>query len=160
MFRAGASKAVKFKGKAAECRHLLPIMMEIMRVAMPRESAHEILRFQCCSALSKIYWEIAHWTDGAADRAIDQGRRFNVLYLELAKKQFSSVGSLLVWRLTPKFHLLNHCLEEMKLSGSAAAHWCYPDERAIGKAAKIAESSHASTVNKTCMQKFRCCSEL
>jgi hypothetical protein len=156
MFRPSAAKAVRFKGKAAECRHLLPIMMEILRVAMPNETAHEALRYNCCKALSSVYWEITHWSDGAADRAIDHGRRFNILYMELAREQFHSTGSLLVWRPTPKFHLLNHCLEEMKVSGSAAAHWCYPDERSIGRAAKIAETSHASTVNKTCMQKFKC----
>ena len=151
MFRPNASKAVRFKGKASECRHLLPIMMEMLRVAMPLESDHEILRYNCCTALSKVYWEITHWTDGAADRAIQQGRKFNVLYCQLSHSR-----GPFVWRQTPKFHLLNHLLEEMKIAGSASAHWCYADEREIGKAAKIAETTHASTVSKACMQKYRC----
>ena len=156
MFRREANQPVKFKGKASECRHLLPVMTEIIRVAFPVSTEHEKLRLNCCTALSNVYWEVSHWTDGAADRAIDQGRRFNMLYLQLAQEHYHSMGSLWVWRLTPKFHLLNHCLEEMKVTGSAASHWCYADERAIGKAATVAETCHASCVNANCMHKFRC----
>ena len=152
MFRPNASKPVRFKGKAAECRHLLPVMVEIIKVAMPLESDHEILRYNCCAAFAKIYWEITHWTDGAADRAIEQGRKFNVLFRELSESR-----GPLVWRQTPKIHLFNHLLEEMKVAGNASDHWCYPDERMIGKAAKIAATTHASTVSKNCMQKYKCC---
>ena len=155
MFRSSATKPVKFRGNAAQTRHLLPIILEILRIALPITTCHEKTRFQCCLELTKVYDEVINFTAGAAERAAEHCRRFNILYVELAMEQWHREGKLVVWRITPKFHLLNHLCEEMDETGSAADHWCYADEREIGKACKLAELTHAKTTNKTLMSKYR-----
>lgn len=60
------------------------------------------------------------------------------------------------WRITPKFHLFLHLVEEQTASsGNPKALWCYSDERAIGAAAKLAKSVHPGVFNRRLMQRYR-----
>ena len=148
--------ACKFKGKAAECRHLIPIVLEILRIAFPRETEHQKLRFNCVQELANLYKIVMAWDDDVSSQAVDAARRFHIYYAELNKASCAARGDLMVWRFVPKFHLLHHCCESIATFGSIIFHWCYADERSIGRAAKLAAAGHASTISKTVMEKYRC----
>ena len=60
-----------------------------------------------------------------------------------------------IYKITPKLHLLIHCIERLNTEGSLKRSWCYADEQAIGKAVKIAAKGHPSTLHRTLMEKYR-----
>ena len=58
MPRGKAAKKPKFKLKAAEGRHVLPLLQEILATCFPVESAHEKLRLHCVEALCCCFAEL------------------------------------------------------------------------------------------------------
>ena len=60
------------------------------------------------------------------------------------------------WRVTPKFHLFLHVVEDQAASmGSPTSFWTYADEREIGRAVPVAAAQHPATFNKAVMQRYR-----
>lgn len=88
------------------------------------------------------------------------GRQHLLLYAELGKEALEDrthqTEGWIKWRWYPKHHLMSHCIEDqISVSGSAAESWCYADEGAIGEAVHVAESCHASVLNRTVIDKYR-----
>ena len=65
---------------------------------------------------------------------------------------------LMVWKLSPKLHLLTHLIEDQMTSfGNCRFWWTYPDEDLIGQLIDIAEGVHPKTVAVTVMAKWVIC---
>ena len=156
MFRV-AGKPIRFKGKAAETRYMVPIMCEILR-RFPHESPHDSTRLHCLEALNRVYLEMYNWGEGSSNRIGEFGRQHCILFAVLATEQYArnpDVG-LFLWRLFPKHHLFLHLVEDqVKKGGNPSYHWCYADEREIGNAATLSETMHPRTLNKVLMQRYR-----
>ena len=64
MIRTKASAAPKLKLKAAEGRHLLPIVRFMLLHAFSMESEHAQLRFNCVDALNSCHEGMKDWQEG------------------------------------------------------------------------------------------------
>ena len=148
MLRSDKGKC-RFKGKASECRYLVPIVLAILKVAFPAETAAAKLRLECAEQLAALYRAVMDWDATTTRRAAEASRKFVIKYCEL-----HDLGAG-IWHITPKFHLLIHCIERLNTEGSLKRSWCYADEQAIGKAVQIAPKGHPSTVHRTLMEKYR-----
>ena len=114
------------------------------------------------SALVETYESLESWLVAASNGmvAASCGRRCLMLYVELYMEELHERNwqrtGFLVWRLYPKFHLLQHCLEDqVHLSGNPRESWCYCDESEIGAAVNVAESVYPSTLHKALIEKHR-----
>ena len=121
---------------------------------------HAETRFSCVDQLCGMYDALERWGDGDAETARMCGTRCLMAYSELYQaslenREWQSTGFML-WRVYPKFHLLQHILEDqMRAEGNARESWCYPDESEIGAAVCVAELSHPSTLHRLVLQKHR-----
>ena len=154
------SKSPKLKVKAAESRHLLPIVRHILERYFPQDTEHKRLRYDCIVALDDMYKEMRKPVGVfQGPTASMLGRRHLILYRELVKEAIESRGhqqqGWLLWKWYPKHHLFSHLEKEICLSGNPAHNWCYADESAIGDAVHIAETCHASTLHRLVIEKHR-----
>jgi len=147
------------KTKAAEARHLVPVVLNILRVFFPPKTDHEILRCQCLEALSSMYDELEHWGPDSGRKVAQLGRRHVMLYAELSLEVFKSMRPneiWLFWKMYPKQHQLIHCLEEqLAFCENPRDHWCYADESAIGLSVKTAESCKPRNLHRAVIGKYR-----
>ena len=150
MFRTAKGKC-RFKGKASECRYLVPIVLAILKVAFPAETVAAKLRLECAEQLAALYRAVMDWDATTKLRAAEATRKFVIKFCEL-NEMYSDAG---IYKITPKLHLLIHCIERLNTEGSLKRSWCYADEQAIGKAVKIAAKGHPSTLHRTLMEKYR-----
>ena len=150
MMTASASAKPKLKTKAAEGRHLLPVVRHLLDSLFGKTSAHALLRFQCVDALYRCYQEMDQWdTAKSPARLAQAARQHLLLYCELrmsATKENS-------WQLFPKHHLFIHLAEECV--GNPRLEWNYLDESAIGEAAKMASSCNTRHIPTNVMEKHR-----
>jgi hypothetical protein len=151
MFRASASAGCKFKGKASECRYLVPIVLLILRIAFPAETDVAKLRLECAEQLAAMYRAVLDWDATTKVKASDAARKFVIKYCELQQYYNNN----LIFKIVPKFHMLIHCIERLRTEGSIKRSWCYADEQAIGKAVEIAAKGHPKTICRTVMEKYR-----
>ena len=159
MLRA-SGKSPKAKFKAAESRHMLPVVRLLLERFFPQDTPHQILRYRCVRALDEMYKEMRK-PEGEFNGAVAAklARQHLILYAELVKesldsKRFQKTGWLM-YRWYPKHHLFCHFERQICISGSPALNWCYMDESAIGEAVLIAESCHPSTLHRVIIQKWR-----
>ena len=153
MFKRPA-KSPKMQAKAAECRHLVPCVLFILSNLVPLASPHEKTRQQRVMHLAAVYAELQNWTEGSGAKIAEHGRRHCLLYAEMGRR--AEQDPWVVWRVYPKHHLFLHIVEEqVGAEGNPKDSWCYLEEDAIGRAVSIAESGHASTLQKLVIQKHR-----
>ena len=95
-------KPAKFKGKASTCRYLVPIIFEILKIAVPAKSYEDQLRFACMQQLVTLYSSLM-----AKDQALfrDAQDRMRMLYCELNHFYAEQRGDFAVFRIVPKFHI-------------------------------------------------------
>ena len=146
MLRRSATAKPRMRVKAAEARHLLPVMMQILRHWCPLDSEHDRLRLECCEALSACYACLDAWESGEVMGR--RGRQFCLLFNELRR---SARGDP-YWRQLPKFHLFIHLCE----SGvNPRTSWNYWDESEIGRAAQVAATCHPGHLSRAVIAKYR-----
>lgn len=134
MFRAEAKKKAKARLKAAECRHLIPIVLLMFQTHF-RNDEHSNLICLCLGALNDCYLELQSWDGGVSSAKLAAfGRRHVMLFGELSKVADSDR----LWSLQPKHHIFVHLCEDSDIN--PRLEWNYADEDAIGIAA--AQSSY------------------
>ena len=136
MFRAEAKKKAKARLKAAECRHLIPIVLLMFQTHFKNDE-HSNLIYLCLGALNDCYLELQNWDDGVSSAKLATfGRRHVMLFGELSKVSDSDR----LWCLQPKHHIFVHLCEDSDIN--PRLEWNYADEDAIGIAAS--QSSHVN----------------
>ena len=96
----------KLKLKAAEGRHFLPILVEILRRFFKMDTEHKRRRYNCVLHLKLCYDELANWTENSPQKLAFHGRRHLQLYKALSEKSSNE----LFWHLYPKHHVASHVL--------------------------------------------------
>lgn len=150
----------KLLTKAAETRNLLFCVSFILSHFMPADTTHKQIRRSCITHFTDMYSSLSNWVEGSGAAAAASGRKALCLYGELAGEclqngSWQSLGYLM-WRVYPKMHLLQHCLEDqVRIAGNPQSCWCYSDESEIGAAVQVAEACHVSTLHRSVMQKHR-----
>ena len=124
-------KKPRLKVKAAECRYLVPIVAYALEHLWDIGDEYNRLRFYCIQALRNCYAILANWEMNGISRRqlIHEGRRFLMLYCELAKSSPKNR-----WHLVPKHHLFIHLIEEGG-DTNPRLEWNYSDESEIGDSA-------------------------
>ena len=151
MFRKGRAKPVKLKLKAAEARHLVPVMLEILHRHFRTGDPYEELRYQCYLAIHRCYEEMNAWAPGGEStcRLGKYVRQHITLYIALQEH----VGVPTRWHLVPKHHLLLH-LGEQALT-NPRDEWCYADESEVGICARISKTSNVQHFNVCNLKRYR-----
>ena len=153
MFRASSSEKPKFKGKAAENRHLLPVLLAILQNCVAQDSEHNRNRFHCVAALNDCYTEMEDWCPKTSPRNLGgHARRHLILWANLCAEAENSDDPLL-WRLYPKHHLLLHCAE--KSATNPRLELNYSDESEIGHGVKVAAKCNVNHLPTSLMRTYR-----
>ena len=147
-----------FKGKAANTRHLVPIVLGMLSSHFPSETGRDVRRFKCLEFLNTAYEELDNWQEGSPARLEEMCRRHVLLYLSLAREaaDIAQRAELpwLAWRWKPKHHMLLHLSSHQALAmGNPRLWWCYLDESAIGMAVDLAETVHVRTLPQAALSK-------
>jgi hypothetical protein len=151
-------KSPKFKLKAAESRVMLKVVHFMLTNFFKPTNDHELLRLQCTESLHNMYVELEQWGPESSPKVASYARRHCVLCAQLALNMVdeNEWRGWHRWMLYPKHHVFLHCVEDQVCqSGNPRDSWCYADEDAIGKAAKIAESCHIRTLHRVVMERYR-----
>ena len=151
-------KNPRLKVKAAESRYFLPVVRHLLEHIFPRNSPHEVLRYNLICKLDDFYKQMrVPESDFDALSTARLCRESMILYHELGREAFESGDAgYTPWKWYPKCHLMGHIELQIISNGSPSKSWCYADESAIGDAVHCAESCHASTLHRTVIQKHRC----
>jgi len=132
MFRAAANEKPKLRAKAAEGRHLLPVVREMLATCFDVTTPHARLRLQCVDALLKCYHLLDNWAQDSPVALARAAREHLLLLAELR----STCHDDLRWCLYPKHHIFIHLAEGA--TSNPRAEWNYGDESEIGEAVKLA----------------------
>ena len=144
-------KAPKLKLKAAEGRHLLPILQAMLVHCFDNSSEHNLLRLRCVNALCACYEEMERWNDnGTSARKLGEHARHHlILYNELS----TQAGDPLLWRLYPKHHQFLRIAENS--ATNPRDEWNYSDESEIGDACRIARGVNAAHISTKLLERYR-----
>ena len=148
MFRDGASAKPKFKGKAAETRRFLPVLLEMVAHCFSMDSEHAQTRYYCLKALQDCYTEMKEWRPPTSvSRIAGHCRRHLLLWATLKE----ATRDPLLWCFYPKHHLMMHCAES---TTNPLLEWNYSDESEIGESVKVAAGCNVPNLPLGLMQKY------
>ena len=151
----------KLKTKAAEGRHLVPVVVWVLQNCFKVEEGHTETRLRCLQNLQWMYEAMAvpasEWDAKATAKYC---RRHIMLWAELGLESLQALGhqqtGWVMYRFYPKHHLTLHCVEDqVEVSGCPRESWCYMDESAIGDAVHVAEAVHSSTLHRAVIERHR-----
>ena len=149
MIRKSSTTPPKLTAGAAECRHLIPWLLQAAKECLNPNDAFEDTVIQAISCLSAMYDLLSNYTRSEMRHAA--GR----LALLLAALRDASEDPL--WRMKPKVHLMLHLAENLH---SPAETWTYRDEDYGGSAARSMRSRGGTDTPKVAgenlLQKFCC----
>ena len=151
------NKCPVLKLKAAKTREFVPIVLRLLEAHFPATSERERVRYHCLRHLNDMYNEFKAWGDDSPKRVAEMLRRHEMLYMRLGREQIFLYGAQnwVKWRWYPKHHMMCHLTREQTVQyGSPACYWNYSDERSIGHAVQIAESTHVSTLSDSTILKY------
>ena len=140
MFRASASDKPKFKGKAADTKHSLPITLEMLSKCFPLKSV-----LQRAGGLEP---------DDITSVAAENARRHLLLWTVLKQE----CQDPLLWCLYPKHHLFLHTVEGA--ASTPRLEWNSGDESEIGAAVKVAVGCKVAHLPVALMQRCKACFDL
>lgn len=150
MFRKRANAKPRLCCKAAEARHVLPVMCHMLLNFFDYTTQHAALRYQCSKHLLDCFELLDNWVDGTSQRKLgEHGRKHLLLWKELRNEATDDN----MWAEYPKHHLMLHIVEHARVNPKA--EWNYGDENEIGKAAQLHTQCNVRYSNTTCMQKYR-----
>ena len=142
MIRPAMKKKCLARLKAAECRYLVPIVLQMFEMNYAANGEHESKFFHCLEALNDCYLELYRWVEiHSCCRLAARGRRHVMLFAELCKES-TDPG---YWSLQPKHHIFIHLVELSKTS--PRIEWNYMDEDAIGHGARRARLQNIPNFN-------------
>ena len=129
--------APKIRGKAAEVRALVPFARQAAEQFLSSDDPVEntVIQMPKHLDLDKLYGTLSSPTMFRQDLMEENSRRFCVLYSGLEETHRDKKGP--VWRIKPKFHLMQE-LCEMTEGACPALSWTYRDEDFGGSAANMA----------------------
>ena len=152
------TKRPKLKVKAAECRHLVPIVHKMLTL-FPMGSEHSRMRFSCVGLLVDIYKEFDTWDAAKSPaRIATAGRKHCILYAQLGLDLWASGKNegRLYYAVLPKHHIFLHLVESQSYTdGNPKMSWAYRDESEIGTATKSAALMHTKTLMHETMDRYR-----
>ena len=152
MIKTEASAPPRLKVKAAEARHLLPVMHFVIHQYVECRNPHGQMIRNCTDNLMTCYACLDNWTDVTPDLLAKHARMFLLGYCELTMDALTRECGPIHFRLYPEFHLWLHLCE----SGvNPKLTWNSMDESEIGFCAQIAEGLHARTLATSLMNKYR-----
>ena len=152
------SKPPRFRAKGAETRHVVPFCADLAvemwkAVSSPHkktvaDALRYLLGFYMCFGTTPF----------DPKEAEENCRRFLLLYKSLADEAVRN--GLVMWRLKPKFHLMQELGEvQVHEFGDPSLFWAYMDEDFVGYVGKIAYSRggtrSAQTTPRNVLQKYR-----
>jgi hypothetical protein len=145
----------KFKGKAAETRHLAGWALDLCQ-RFNSGSEHDLRRLALAQMLLRFYTIIK--SEGlclalpARQEIHSLGSRLVILYNALSCE--AAASEIKAWKISPKFHLFVHLCEIQAQWMNPRMYWCYADEDLVGQAIEVSRSCHASTVADTAIYKW------
>jgi len=149
MIRKSSATPPKLTAGAAECRHLIPWLLQAAKECLNPNDAFEDTVIQAISCLSTMYDLLSNYARSKMRHAA--GR----LALLLAALRDASEDPL--WRMKPKVHLMLHLAENLH---RPAETWTYRDEDYGGSAARSMRSRGGTDTPKVAgenlLQKFCC----
>ena len=151
MIRPSLAKKPKLKLKAAEGRHLLPILREMLATCFHLRTEHQRMRLQCTDALLECYKVMDEW-ESCASPSLDlalAGRRF----LLLCRSLCDSSADPRRWHMYPKHHMVVHLVEGA--TANPRDEWNYGDESEIGCAVKLARKTSFKYMCVALMARYR-----
>ncbi len=124
-------KSPKLRGKAAECRLLVPFAKELSERFLSRHDPHEEAVRSVAAELNECYTCLTNFNK---EHLAASSRRFAALYIALEAR---AQGRR--WRVRPKLHLfLELCSFVAAEHGSPRNYWTYRDEDFGGQMSKMA----------------------
>ena len=142
MFKGGDNKYPQLSCKGNECRHLLPVILDLCHEYHQPEKEESIHRLAVVTHLCRIYGlaETTTWRLGDGDHAALRSsvQQFLSHYSWLAARALEA--GHIRWQFTVKFHYMAHLPDMTKY---IAPKWCstYPFESFVGKIAKTGRSA-------------------
>ena len=150
MIRPAMGKKPRFKGKAAQNRHCLPIARELLLNCFSMESDHAANRFHCVQALHECYQEMEAWDPRSSPARLGVLARRHLLLWATLKAETTDP---LMWCLYPKHHLWLHTAEQSPTN--PRLEWNYSDESEIGTAVGAAKGCNVRYVAAALIQHYR-----
>ncbi len=147
-----SGKPPKFRGKAANTRHLVPYVVKLC-TQFDSGSEHDKFRLACATSLASFYGVLEacpqHMDVKSLREFAKLGREICSFYAALSARHDSKA-----WKLTPKFHLLLHLVElHAPRWGNPRFFWCYADEDLVGQIVEVAGSCHPNTMAEIALYK-------
>lgn len=159
MLRGKATSQPRLKVKASEARNLLVCIKYVLEHLVPMDTDHARMRFLVVKHFYSMYDHLQH-SMGLSSmlEAASCCSRALILWAQLQQADLDNnnwqTRGFFLWKLYPKHHLLQHCVEDQILiSGNPVGHWCYADESEIGAAVSLActlqhRCLHVSVIKK------------
>ena len=150
-----SSGFVKFKGKAAETRHLVPYAVDLA-VRCDDGSEHSARRIAVVRLLNRFYI-ILNENDmfisaGDLDELKNIGKNLTVLYNALSVEAATNMKK--IWKFVPKFNLFVHLCEIQSAVMNPRFFWTYSDEDLVGQLCEVARTCHPNTMGETALYKY------
>ena len=154
MFRSKASSKPKMKLKAAEGRHFLPVLREVLATCFSMVTVHEQTRLQAVDALLDAYRLLENWNADSPHQFARHIRRHLILLCDIRANQEDP----LLWCLFPKHHLLIHLAESSFVN--PRLEWNYGDEDEIGRAVGLSKYTSSAHMATSLLARYRATFEL
>lgn len=150
MIRGSATDKPKFKAKAAEGRHLLPILRHSLEHAFDLDTPHEKSRFRCVAALNSVYEEMINWDNvHSPDRLRKFARQHLILFRDLSSKSTDPY----CWCMFPKHHLFCHVTDTV--TTNPRLEWNYSEEAAIFEGVLLAQQTNVHAIPTQVIERHR-----
>ena len=145
----------KFKGKAAETRHLSAYAVNLAE-RFHDGSEHSSRRLAVAQLLDRFYVILKSNGMFLPSDAINEiasiGKNLVILYNALSTE--SAANQVKTWKFTPKFHLWIHLCEIQAALFNPRCFWTYSDEDLVGQIIEVAQTCHPSSVAATAIYKY------
>ena len=142
--------------KAAACRRMVPFALSLA-IANNSGSPHDRARLGVVQLLDRFYrildTEPMFPSTEARAELENISLTFMGLYEKLSREAFDA--GLRLWKVTPKFHVFQHCLEHQSWLNPKLS-WTYGDESLQGLIKEVARSCHPRTVSYMTTLKWVC----
>ena len=150
MIRVSTTQKPKLKLKAAEGRHFLPVLIDMVRTFFPVDTEHAQTRLHCLEALQACYREMIEWNPQTSPSSLGQHCRRHLLLWAALKE---ATDDPWLWCFYPKHHLLLHAAEQS--TTNPMLEWNYADESEIGAAVLVAKGCNVNHIATSLPQHYR-----
>ena len=145
----------KFKGKAAETRHLSGYLVDLASRHLDG-SDHAATRLAIAQLLDRFYVVLKNngmfLTPESESEIATIGKQLVILYNALSTA--AAATQTKTWKFSPKFHMWLHLCEIQAGMYNPRFFWTYADEDLVGQMLEVAQTCHASTLADTALYKY------